>query len=245
MRVGAYTDKGKVRQVNEDSYYIPGDMDNDIRLFVVADGMGGHNAGDIASKVATEVVTKYILHNFGDCDKDKDNLLSLLKEGIILANQSIYEKSMTDPQVKGMGTTLVVVLIYTGRLYIAHVGDSRVYIIRKAGIFQLTRDHSFVEELVESGQITREQAASHPQKNIITRALGSEGQVDIDVCVRRFYKNDTVILCTDGLTNLISNQEISQKAQTIESPQQLAEQLVGMANEAGGIDNITVVVVRN
>ncbi len=245
MRVGVYTDKGKVRQVNEDSYYIPGDMDNDIRLFVVADGMGGHNAGDIASKVAIEVVTRYILRNFGDCDKDKDNLLSLLKDGIVLANQSIYEKSLTDPQVKGMGTTLIVVLIYSGRLYIAHVGDSRVYVLRKNSIYQVTRDHSFVEELVESGQITREQAASHPQKNIITRALGSEELVDIDVSVRRFFRNDTILLCTDGLTNMVSDEEIRQKAQSIESCQQLAEELVYMANEAGGIDNITAVVVRN
>ncbi len=245
MRVGAVTDIGKVRQINEDNYYIPQDISAHIPLFVVADGMGGHNAGEFASKEAIDVVTGYLYQNYDNCNKDRNNIIQMIKESILCANQAIYQKSQSDPNLQGMGTTLVVVLIYNGKLYIGHVGDSRVYAIRRNNIYQLTRDHSYVEQLVNNGTITREQALNHPQKNIITRALGTEENVEIDLSVRKFFKKDTIILCTDGLTNLVTDEEIKQKAVKFNSCQYLAEELVNTANDNGGNDNITIVVIRD
>lgn len=245
MKVGAYTDIGKVRQVNEDSFYIPQDISKDIPLFIVADGMGGHNAGEIASSLAINTVASYISEKFQECVKDRQNILRLLTEGILRANHVIYEKSLNDSSLEGMGTTLVAVLVYNNRLFIGHVGDSRIYVARRNKIYQLTRDHSYVEQLVKSGTITREQAANHPQKNIITRALGTDLVVEIDVSVRRTYAEDNLVLCTDGLTNLVSNEHIMQKISEQISCQQIAEDLVQTANEAGGTDNITVIVIKN
>ena len=244
MRVGACTDTGTVRQINEDCYYIPQDINRDIPLFIVADGMGGHRAGEVASKDAVDSVVKHITDNFENYVNENVNLLKLLKESILRANHIIYEKSLTDVSLDGMGTTLAAVLIHNNKLYIGHVGDSRVYVVRRNNIYQLTRDHSYVEHLVENGTITRDQAASHPQRNIITRALGCEEIVEIDVSIRKFFDIDTFIMCSDGLTNYITDEQIMRKVQSSDSCQQIAEELVEMANSAGGSDNITVVIIK-
>lgn len=242
MRVGASTDTGMVRQLNEDCYYIPPNIDKDIHLFIVADGMGGHKAGEVASKIAIDTVVSYITAVYKDIAKDNPNLLRLLSESILKANKVVYERSKTDLRLEGMGTTLDVVLIDEGRLFIGHVGDSRVYVIRRNNIYQLTRDHSYVEQLVKSGTITREEANNHPQRNIITRALGTDEVVEIDVCVRRLFDNDRIVLCTDGLTNMVPDEQIKQMVVQLNSCQHTAEQLVMAANDAGGIDNVTVIV---
>lgn len=247
LNVGAYSDKGMVRQINEDSIYIPVDTNrNSIMLFIVADGMGGHMAGEIASKEAIDAVVRYIHENYEkEASNVRSNLINLVNESILYANKQIYEKSLSDINLSGMGTTFAIALIHNESLYIGHVGDSRIYLIRRNNLYQLTRDHSYVEELVNSGTITREEAANHPQKNIITRALGTEEIVEIDICVRKMYKNDILILCTDGLTNMVKEEIIKEVVEGIESPQESAEKLVSLANEAGGTDNISVIIVRN
>lgn len=244
MKVGAFTAIGKVRQINEDSFYIPRDIDNDIPLFIVADGMGGHNAGEIASSKAIELVVEYINKNFIDYKKKEDSLTKLLSEAILRANHNIYKKSISNSNMTGMGTTLTAVLIDNNKVYIAHVGDSRAYTVKKNHIYQLTKDHSYVEQLINNGKITREEAINHPQKNIITRAIGVEGIVEIDISVRHFEKNDKFILCTDGLTNLVSDEQILKIIQGNKSCQSTAEKLVNMADDLGGKDNITVIVIK-
>jgi len=247
LNVGAYSDKGMVRQINEDSFYIPSETDdNSIMLFIVADGMGGHMAGEVASKEAVDAVVRYINENYEKEAKNvRSNLINLINESILYANKQIYEKSLSDFNLSGMGTTFAIALIHKESLYIGHVGDSRIYLLRKNNLYQLTRDHSYVEELVSSGTITREEAANHPQKNIITRALGTEEVVEIDICVRKFYKNDTLILCTDGLSNMIDEETIKTTVENSETSKEAAEKLVALANDAGGADNITVVIVNN
>lgn len=247
MDVGAYSDKGMARQINEDSYYIPSEInDNSIMLFIVADGMGGHMAGEIASKEAVGAVVRYITENYEkEASNARSNLINLINESILYANKQIYEKSLSDVKLNGMGTTFAIALIHNESLYIGHVGDSRVYLLRRDNLYQLTRDHSYVEELVSSGTITREEAANHPQKNIITRALGTEEIVEIDICVRKFYKNDKLILCTDGLTNMVDDESIKLAVEKSASSQEAAEELVSLANKAGGKDNITVIIVSD
>jgi len=245
LNVGACSDKGVVRQLNEDNFYIPMQMnDNSIMLFIVADGMGGHMAGEIASKEAVDAVVDYIKENYEkEASIARSNLINLINESILYANKQIYDKSLSDINLNGMGTTFAIALIHNESLYIGHVGDSRIYLLRKGILYQLTRDHSYVEELVSSGTITREEAANHPQKNIITRALGTEEIVEIDICVRKMYKSDTLILCTDGLTNMVDSETIKATVEGSDSSQEAAEKLVLYANQAGGTDNITVIVV--
>ncbi|MGE5474867.1 MAG: Stp1/IreP family PP2C-type Ser/Thr phosphatase [Ignavibacteriales bacterium] len=247
MNVGAYSDKGMVRQINEDSYYVPIDTnDSSILLFIVADGMGGHMAGEIASKEAVDAVVSYITENYEkEASNARSNLINLINESILYANKRIYEKSLSDSNLSGMGTTFAIALIHNESLYIGHVGDSRIYLLRRDNLYQLTRDHSYVEELVSSGTITREEAANHPQKNIITRALGTEEIVEIDICVRKFYKHDRLILCTDGLTNMVDDDSIKLVVNKPVTSKEIAEELVSLANEAGGNDNITVIIVSN
>ena len=244
MKVGAVTAIGKVRQINEDSFYIPS-VDNDIALFIVADGMGGHNAGEIASSEAIQLVVEHINKNYDEYQKQESSITKLLSEAILTANHIIYQKSISDPALEGMGTTFSSVIIEKGKIYIGHVGDSRVYAIKKNNIYQLTRDHSYVEQLIKNGTITREEAVNHPQKNVITRALGAEVIVETDISVRHFQKNDKLILCTDGLTNLVSDKQILETVQNCESCQDAAEKLVNMANDLGGTDNITVIIIKN
>lgn len=246
LKVGAFSDKGKVRQVNEDSCYIPEDSSNGILLFIAADGMGGHRAGEIASKDAINCAVKYINDNYEkEINASKGNLINLINESILYANKCIFEKSLSNENLNGMGTTFSMALIYNESLYVGHIGDSRVYLYRKGNLYQLTRDHSYVEELVSSGTITREEAANHPQKNIITRALGTDEFVEIDIAIRKFYKNDKIILCTDGLTNMVSEDTLKQVVEEKIQPQEAAEKLVELANDAGGTDNITVIIIEN
>ena len=237
MQVFAKTDIGRERKLNEDSFYVSS-TDDKIKLYMLADGMGGYNAGEVASKMAIEEVKKYIDKHF---EKNKDDIENLIVEAIEKANCEIYKKASKNEEFKGMGTTLDVLLIYNSKAYIGHVGDSRVYRIRKNFIRRLTKDHSYVQTLIEDGTITKEEAFNHPKKNMITKALGCGNKVEPSVYTKTFIKDDILLMSSDGLTNMVKEDEINKIIQ--EEKENAVESLVKKANENGGYDNITVVVI--
>ncbi|MEI3395015.1 MAG: Stp1/IreP family PP2C-type Ser/Thr phosphatase [Clostridia bacterium] len=239
----AKSDQGKVREMNQDYYYISNSLD-EIQLYILADGMGGYNGGEIASKLAVETAKNYIKNNFKDIEKDRDSIIQLLGSSMEYANMVVYEKSKENPELQGMGTTLEICLIYNNKVYIGHIGDSRIYRIRKEFIRKLTQDHSYVQKLVKEGTITKEQAAHHPQKNMLMKALGCNAFVEPDVMVKGFLKDDILIMCSDGLTNMIDQETIYQMASK-KNIEQASKDLVQRANDNGGYDNITVVIIKN
>lgn len=202
----------------------------------------GYKGGEIASKLATESATKYIKSNFEGIVKEKEEILKLIKNAVEYANMVVYEKSKEDKELEGMGTTLEVCLIYNNKAYIGHVGDSRIYRIRKDVIRKLTKDHSYVQQLVEDKKITREEAKTHPKKNMLTKALGCTPYVEPDIRARNFEKGDIFIMCSDGLTNMIEEKRIQELVQ--ENINTAADSLIKEANEAGGYDNITVIIIN-
>lgn len=239
----AKSDQGKVREMNQDYYYISNSLD-EIQLYILADGMGGYNGGEIASKLAVETAKNYIKNNFKDIEKDRDSIIQLLGSSMEYANMVVYEKSKENLELQGMGTTLEICLIYNNKVYIGHIGDSRIYRIRKEFIRKLTQDHSYVQKLVKEGTITKEQAAHHPQKNMLMKALGCNAFVEPDVMVKGFLKDDILIMCSDGLTNMIDQETIYQMASK-KNIEQASKDLVQRANDNGGYDNITVVIIKN
>ena len=241
MRAFAKTDVGKARQINEDYYYISNDQDI-AKVYILADGMGGYNGGEVASKLATTTALKYILNNFESVPKEKEDILNLVKSAIEYANMVVYEKANKEKDLEGMGTTLDVCLIYNNKAYIGHVGDSRIYRIRKEFIRKLTHDHSYVQKLVKDGTITQEEANHHPKKNMLMKALGCTTFVEPDVTIKGFIKDDIILMCSDGLTNMIEDKEIYEIVKR--EGTLAAEKLVQKANENGGYDNITAIVIR-
>ncbi len=239
----AKSDQGKVREMNQDYYYISNSLD-EIQLYILADGMGGYNGGEIASKLAVETAKNYIKNNFKDIEKDRDSIIQLIGSSMEYANMVVYEKSKEKPELQGMGTTLEICLIYNNKVYIGHIGDSRIYRIRKDFIRKLTQDHSYVQKLVKEGTITKEEAAHHPQKNMLMKALGCNAFVEPDVMVKGFLKDDILIMCSDGLTNMIDQETIYQMASK-KNIEQASKDLVQRANDNGGYDNITVVIIKN
>ena len=234
MLVSVKSEIGQVRSVNEDNYAvrIP-------ELFVVADGMGGHVAGEIASKLAIENLLTVI-----DSDKTTDPFVQL-EQGILRANLAVLGEAQTDPRYAGMGTTLTAVKIVGRDIYCGHVGDSRLYIFRQGQLCQLTKDHSLVWELAKAGTISMEETRTHPQRNILTRAVGAAETIQIDLEHFEWAKGDVLMLCTDGLTNMVDDQcicNILSLQTTIDS--KLAD-LIAAANNAGGYDNITVILIEN
>lgn len=242
IKAYAKTDKGKVREMNQDYFEISNSLDQ-VQIYILADGMGGYNGGEIASKLAVETAGNYIKNNFEEIEKNRESIIQLVGSSMEYANMVIYEKSKEKPELQGMGTTLEVCLIHNNKAYIGHVGDSRVYRIRKQFIRKLTQDHSYVQKLVKEGTITKEQADHHPQKNMLMKALGCNAFVEPDVMVRGFLKDDILIMCSDGLSNLVKQEEIYRKAS--ENIEQAPKELVELANSRGGYDNITVVVIKN
>lgn len=241
MEAFAKSDVGKAREMNQDYYYISPSESN-INLFILADGMGGYSGGEIASRLATISVKNYIESNFENLPKEKDEILKLIKSSMEYANMVVYEKSKEEKELEAMSTTLEVCLIYNNRVYIGHVGDSRIYRMRKDILRKLTTDHSYVEKLVKDGTITKEQAVNHPKKNMLTKALGCTPFVEADVTVKGFIKDDIILICSDGLTNMLQENEIYNiiKENYKEAPQKLIEK----ANENGGYDNITAIVIK-
>ena len=240
MRAFAKTDIGKAREMNQDFYYIATPEDP-VRLYILADGMGGYNGGEVASSLATDATKKYIFNNFRDIAHDKESILKLIKSAMEYANMVVYEKAKEMPELEGMGTTLEVCLIYHNKAFIGHVGDSRIYRIRKDFIRKLTTDHSYVEKLVKDGTITREESYHHPKKNMLTKALGCTAYVEPDVMVKGFLKGDILLMSSDGLTNMIQDDEIFEIVR--QDVLLAASKLVYRANELGGYDNITVVIL--
>ncbi len=242
IKAYAKSDKGKVREINQDYFYISNSLD-EVQLYILADGMGGYNGGEIASQLAVQTAKNYIENNFKEIEKDKDSIIQLLGSSMEYANMVVYEKSKENPELQGMGTTLEICLIYNNKAYIGHVGDSRIYRIRKQFIRKLTQDHSYVQKLVKEGTITNEQAAHHPQKNMLMKALGCNAFVEPDVMVKGFLKDDILIICSDGLTNLVDQETIYEMAS--KNIEQATKDLVNLANDRGGYDNITVVIIKN
>ena len=239
--VFAKTDIGKAREKNQDYYYVSEENDEP-KIYILADGMGGYKGGEVASKLATESVKKYIQSNFDSIIKDKESILKLIASAVEYANMVVYEKSKETQELEGMGTTLEVCLIYNNKAYIGHVGDSRVYRIRKEVIRKLTKDHSYVQQLIEDKKITREEAKNHPKKNMITKALGCTAYVEPDLRARNFEKGDIFIICSDGLSNMLDEKRIYEIVK--EDLENAAERLVNEANQAGGYDNITVIIIK-
>lgn len=242
MEYGAYSHIGCVRKCNEDSFYVPENA-HALPLMMVADGMGGHNAGDVASRLAVDGVLRQIGAGIAALP-GPEGIPELIGNALTAANQAIYAQSQAQEILSGMGTTLTLVLFYEGIAYIAHVGDSRGYLIRGNRVIQITRDHSLIQELMENGSITKEEMASHPQKNVITRALGAEASIEIDMYKVSTKPGDLFLLCSDGLIHYIDPvSELSEEIMRM-SAAAIAETLGRAALEMGGMDNITVVVAR-
>lgn len=241
MEAFAKSDIGKAREMNQDYYYIS-PKDSKINIYILADGMGGYKGGEIASRLATISAKNYIESNFETTIKNKEELLKLIKSAMEYANMVVYEKSKEDKELESMGTTLEVCLIYNNRAYIGHVGDSRTYRIRGEILRKLTTDHSYVEKLVKDGTITKEEAINHPKKNMLTKALGCTLFVEPDVTVKGFVKDDIILICSDGLTNMVKEEKIYEiiKQDCENAPTKLVE----IANENGGYDNITAIVIK-
>jgi serine/threonine protein phosphatase PrpC len=236
------TDKGLVRKENEDVFCIEGDHG----FLAVADGMGGYASGEVASKMAIDIVRDYLKN-------EEDPLLSeynpkyskptnRMTSGIRLANKAIYDASRSQSQLNGMGTTIAAVLFSGNRLSIAHVGDSRVYLIRGGNIEQITDDHTVVSEQVERGLMTREEAAESDMRHILTRALGTAPDVEVDMDELTVSEGDKFVLCSDGLSELVLEDEIQFTVLSNNTPGIACDQLIKMANERGGGDNVTVIV---
>jgi protein phosphatase len=235
IRCSGRTDRGRVRPHNEDSLL----ADQDRGVLAVADGMGGHAAGEVASRLAIETVSELL----DTSSFEPDGLPDLLRRAVSESNHRIGERMRTQPECRGMGTTLVVLVMHEGRFWIAHVGDSRAYLVRDGAIRQLTSDHSFVNELVRLGMLSREQAARDPRRNVVTRALGSGPHVEPDILEGACREGDLVLLCSDGLNTMLEDQEIlAVIEQAGMEPDRASEALVDAANGAGGEDNVTVVV---
>ena len=214
----AKSDIGKAREMNQDAYYIS-DSSSEVKLYLLADGMGGYKGGEIASSLAIKCTRSYIENNFKETPKDKENLIQLVASSMEYANMVIYEKAKENKELEGMGTTLEVCLIYNNKAYIGHIGDSRIYRIRK------------------------EEAEKHPKKNMLMKALGCNAFVEPDVSVKGFLRDDILLISSDGLTNMVKQEDIFKIAKG--NIEKAPIRLVDLANENGGLDNITVVVIKN
>jgi serine/threonine protein phosphatase PrpC len=236
MRIHAAgaTDTGQVRQSNEDSFW------SGESVYAVADGMGGHLAGEVASAAALEPVAALDGRVFADGDEAG----SALTEAVRTANAAVARMAAEEPAFRGMGTTLTVAMIEGRRLHIAHVGDSRAYLLRGGEFAQITDDHTLVQHLINEGQITKEEAATHPQRSIITRAIGVSLDVAVDHETLELERGDVLLLCSDGLTGVVSDDAIRDTLKRIPEPGEAAENLIDMANDQGGPDNITVLLLR-
>ena len=240
MKGFAKTDVGKAREMNQDYYSIPS-SESDLQLYILADGMGGYNGGEIASRLAAETTKNYIQNNFKKIEHDKEAILKLVKDAMEYANMIVYEESKKDENLQGMGTTLDVCFIYNSKIYIGHVGDSRIYLIKKDIARKITKDHSYVQQLVEDKKITREEAEHHPKKNMLLKALGCTSYVEPDIRARNLEKDDILLMCSDGLTNMVEESKIYEVVR--ENKEKAPEILVNLANNAGGYDNITVITI--
>lgn len=244
------TDVGQKRQNNEDNFLI----NDEVNLYVVADGMGGHVGGEFASQIAVTTIEEVIQNVEVDPEATRPDWGALgsqvaiagekLKYAIRLAGKRIFDRTNDEPELRGMGTTTVAMLFDHNRVFLAHVGDSRAYLIRGTTVAQVTEDHSLVNEQIRLGLITREAARNHKLKNIITRSVGYQEDVEIDTIVRPVEKGDRFVLCSDGLSNLVDEAEILEVVGAASSTETAAQKLIDLANSRGGDDNITLIIAQ-
>jgi protein phosphatase len=255
LTIGARTDQGRVRAINQDTVYAGAlalSAGETAYLCLVADGMGGAKAGEYASKVAAEVTRSQVTRAAGNKTPADDTAWQeLLRNAVRSANKRVYEDSRSDTTRQGMGTTLTIALIVDDHLHIASVGDSRAYLLNGAGVTaqgantaQLTSDHSLVARLVDIGQLTPEEARTHPQRNLLYRSIGTDPTVEVDTRSEHLEPGDILLLCSDGLVNHVTDEEITRIALAKREPDEICTELVALANQRGGWDNITVIVVQ-
>ncbi len=248
IQVGARTDLGRVRKNNEDCYAI----EPSLQLYVLSDGMGGQAHGEVASKLAVQTVLTHCKQGensratpiFGESSPDVSERTNRLASAIHLANRKVFETACANPEQKGMGATIVAAWVDAQRLSIAHVGDSRVYLLRGGNMEQLTADHSLVAEKVRVGILTPQEADASEMQSVLTRAVGTTDSVEVDTDEQVLLVDDFLLLCSDGLTRMLTDPEIASTLLTSASAQEAAERLVDLANENGGVDNVSVIVMH-
>jgi protein phosphatase len=236
LRFAVRTDVGRRRQANEDAYAI----ESEVGLFLVADGMGGHRAGQVASRMASEAT----LRAASEARESPESLLERAARVVAAANREVFDTAQGDSELAGMGTTLVVLVVEGTRAVVAHVGDSRAYRVRDGDIEQLTVDHSVVADLVSRGEISEAESQNHPHRHVLTRAVGVGRSVEADLSEISLAPGDAYVLCSDGLTGLVTDEEIAKEVSEGDDLEAVSERLVTRANERGGNDNITVVLVH-
>ena len=230
---------GEIRENNEDSVYVDDKLK---QIYIVADGMGGHNAGEIASRVAIDSFVEYFHANYTD-NIDAGEMGDLLVGAVSYCNKKVYEIGCKDEGLKNMGTTFTVVAVVKDRAVIAQVGDSRAYVYRDKKLIQLTKDHSYVMEMVRQGKITVEEASVHPKRNIITRAIGTDKDVKVDIAFEPLKEKDLILLCSDGLYSMITDKDIEKCLKKKKELSDIVNELVDKANDNGGKDNISVIII--
>lgn len=240
MRIVAKTDVGSVRLNNQDSY-AAGELPGSVAWAVVCDGMGGASGGNIASSTAVKIISERISSSYKN-GMSGNSIKNILTSAISAANIEVFDESMADSDLSGMGTTVVAAIVADNAVFVAHAGDSRAYILSEGSLSQITKDHSFVQEMVDKGRMTEDEAKDDPRRNIITRALGVQDELRVDFCEEFIDENDVVLICTDGLTNYVSDNEIISLTSDGKF-NDFAERLVDKANQNGGGDNITVVTL--
>jgi len=240
LTAAGLTDTGKTRPGNEDAFVLVPDKG----LYIVADGMGSHNAGALASKIVVETLPKMIEQRLdGVSSSDTEGISSLLQETLVSLSQRIWKESASKPDLAGMGATVVVANVHADCVFIAHMGDSRAYLLRDGGLRQLTEDHSVIGILLRGGEITAEEAEHHPARGRVSRYIGMEAEVYPDVQWHRAEAGDRLLLCTDGLTGMVSDSAIGEVLSEFPDPERACRALVDAANASGGKDNITALIV--
>lgn len=240
MQLYGKSDIGLVRRSNQDRFAY-GELPGEGAWLVVCDGMGGANGGNVASRIAVEKISWQFKSTYWR-NISSSGIKNIIITAIYNANHAIYEQAQADPSLMGMGTTVVTAIIREGRVHLAHAGDSRAYLASGSKLIRATTDHSIVQELVNRGDITEEEARVHPQKNIITRVLGVEAAVEIDYQELDILSGDCLLLCTDGLTNYVEEADILKMA--ARSPQECCDALISMAKDSGGGDNVTIAAAK-
>ena len=233
----AHSDVGVVRSDNEDNFLMLADRG----IFIVADGMGGHAAGEVASEMAVGIISREVGNLRGATDEE---ISRRVHRAMIAANAAIFERTLTEQDKRGMGTTATLLALMSGRYVIGHVGDSRAYLLRDGRMLQLTKDHSYVQEQVDAGLLTPDQARVHPYSNVITRCVGAGSDVVPDVYFGDLHTGDLLLLASDGLTGMLEDPDLSRILKSEGTPQSWVDEMIAEANRRGGLDNITAIIVR-
>ncbi len=239
LSVAAGTDVGRIRAGNEDSLYA--DADRERGLFIVADGMGGHAAGEVASEMAVQIVARDLTDVR---DLTQSDAGTRMGDALKAANRAIYERTIQEAEKQGMGTTASCLLVGHGRYIIGHIGDSRVYLLRDGVFRQVTKDHSYVQEQVDAGFLTPEQARYHPYSNVITRCVGANAAVEADVLTGEIRNGDLYLVASDGLTGMVEDPQLKRILESKQTPGRMVDSMITEANRRGGLDNITAIVVQ-